>query len=120
MTALCRWSNEGCYENEDCCSESCERAHEGAHKRCSKSEINQPCYADYMCEDGLQCGRKYKCCTPYWGICNSNDECCGSEHFCTFHKGFTYKRCLFPSSLAVKSRIDATLFLVVILGTTMY
>jgi hypothetical protein len=111
----CRFSNEGCSEDEDCCSTSCERIHSGANKRCTKSEIMSPCYADYQCEDGLQCGRRYKCCAPYWGICDSLEQCCDLEHICTYHKGFTYKMCLYPSSAAVSSIFDKKLNLILIL-----
>lgn len=113
----CRFSNEGCSEDTDCCSQSCEQRHSGADKRCSKSEILSPCYADYQCEDGLQCGRKYKCCAPYWHICYSAEECCDIEHACTYHSGFTYKMCLFPASSAFKSKINIQILVILMFIT---
>lgn len=112
-SALCRWTNEGCEDDSDCCSQSCEQAHRGADKRCSAAEVNFPCYADYMCGEGLACGKKYKCCVPYWQICDNAAECCDSDHVCRHHSGFNYKRCLYrPVATATALKADVVIFII--------
>lgn len=99
----CRWSNEGCESDAQCCSSSCERAHEGTNPRCTKSEIMEPCFFDYQCNDKLECGKSYHCCAPYWAVCTSTDDCCEHQHVCREVEGFIYSRCLFPSSASSRS-----------------
>ena len=96
-TKKCRWSNEGCSLNDDCCSGSCVQQHEGTDPRCEKSAIHFPCFYSYQCEDGLACGNQYSCCSPFWGVCSDNGDCCEMKHVCRPEEGFIYKRCLMPS-----------------------
>lgn len=93
----CKWSNEGCSTNEDCCSKHCYKAHSGTNARCERSSLAEPCFASYQCEDGLSCGLKYTCCSPYWGVCIVSNDCCDPEHVCRWQEGFHYNRCLYPS-----------------------
>ncbi|KAL8559306.1 hypothetical protein ACOMHN_059997 [Nucella lapillus] len=93
----CSWSNEGCDSNQECCSKSCFRAHEGTNYRCRHSGLAESCVFDYHCGDNLEC-RDYKCCSPYWKMCTKHDDCCNKEHVCRPAEGFIYKRCLFPAA----------------------
>ncbi|OWF50297.1 hypothetical protein KP79_PYT23120 [Mizuhopecten yessoensis] len=93
----CKWSNEDCVKDSDCCSDECYLAHEGTDPRCARGTVGFPCYADYQCESGLDCGSKYKCCAPYWGICSHINQCCDKSHVCREEQGFSYRRCLYPN-----------------------
>lgn len=97
FTAQCKWSNEDCEFDEDCCSQSCVKLHEGTNPRCAKSPMHYPCFFVYQCEEGLACGSMYSCCAPYWGVCVEKDDCCDKSQVCREMDGFTYNRCL-PSS----------------------
>lgn len=93
----CKWSNENCDVDEDCCSKRCVRLHEGTFPRCAKSPMHYPCFFGYQCEKGLACGEVYSCCAPFWGVCVKKDDCCEADHVCRQMDGFTYNRCL-PNS----------------------
>ena len=95
--AQCKWSNENCDADEDCCSQRCVRLHEGTNARCEKSPMHYPCFFGYQCEKGLACGEMYSCCSPFWGVCVDIDDCCEKNHVCRQMDGFTYNRCL-PNS----------------------
>ena len=93
----CRMSNADCTQNEDCCSGSCLQAHEGTDPRCMPSPMHYPCFSSYQCEHGLACGDQYSCCSPFWGICTEQQDCCDQEnHVCRPEEGYIYKSCLKP------------------------
>ncbi|RUS84663.1 hypothetical protein EGW08_007583 [Elysia chlorotica] len=94
----CSWSNENCREHSDCCSNSCHKAHEGTNPRCRHSTLGEPCVFDYHCQDSLECGTYYNCCSPYWKICINDNDCCDPQHVCRSAEDFDYDRCLFPSA----------------------
>lgn len=92
----CKWSNEGCDSDSECCSKKCELPHPGTNPRCTKSPLYGPCIFHYQCQDRLECSRKrYQCCSPYWGTCMNRTDCCNTRHLCVPAEGFIYKRCLF-------------------------
>ncbi|XP_022312307.2 uncharacterized protein LOC111117464 [Crassostrea virginica] len=93
---LCKWSNENCQDGSECCSQGCERAHEGTSSRCLQSGLRGPCYADFHCQEYLQCGTHYHCCSPFWGVCTQKADCCDPDHVCRSEKGFYYRLCLGP------------------------
>lgn len=93
----CKWSNENCMSDSECCSEECYLAHEGTDPRCARGAVGFPCYADYQCESGLECSSTYKCCAPYWAVCSHINQCCNKKHVCREEQGFPYRRCLYPS-----------------------
>ncbi|GFS10405.1 hypothetical protein ElyMa_001322600 [Elysia marginata] len=94
----CKFPNEGCERNEDCCSNKCVDAHPGTNARCTKLGIHKPCLYTYQCEDRLRCGNN-SCCARYWGICKHARDCCDKTHHCYEVDGFYYKRCLTAPSL---------------------
>ncbi|GFO31255.1 hypothetical protein PoB_005776000 [Plakobranchus ocellatus] len=94
----CSWSNEDCREDEDCCSKSCHKAHEGTNPRCRHSTLGEPCVFDYHCQDSLTCGAHYNCCSPYWKMCIKDADCCDPNHVCRSADGFYYDRCLWRSA----------------------
>ncbi|CAL1537082.1 unnamed protein product [Lymnaea stagnalis] len=98
MAHSCSWSNEGCSEDSECCSNSCHRAHEGTNARCRHSTLGERCVFDYHCQDTLTCGRHFNCCSPYWKMCVKNSDCCDETHVCRSADGFFYNRCLYPTS----------------------
>lgn len=93
----CKWSNENCEVDDDCCSKRCVKLHEGTNPRCASSPMHYPCFFGYQCEKGLACGDMYSCCAPFWGVCIEKGDCCEKSHVCREMDGFTYNRCL-PSS----------------------
>lgn len=101
-TKKCRWSNEGCSQNEDCCSGGCVQQHEGTDPRCVPSPMHYPCFYSYQCESGLACGNQYSCCSPFWGVCTKTTECCDQiGNVCRPEEGYTYKRCLMPGNSGI-------------------
>ncbi|ESO92907.1 hypothetical protein LOTGIDRAFT_162387 [Lottia gigantea] len=105
---LCKWSNEGCSKDDECCSGTCERSHPGMNKRCTKSVLHDPCLFTYHCQSRLHCGAKNRCCSKYWGICRLPTDCCDTSFLCINVKGFHYQRCL-PSPVdgcAIKQNIS--------------
>lgn len=93
----CKFPNEGCERDEECCSEKCVEAHPGTNARCTKLGIHKPCLYTYQCEDRLKCGNN-TCCAKYWDICRHARDCCDKTHQCYEVDGFYYKRCLTPPS----------------------
>lgn len=91
----CKWSNEGCFSNQECCSNGCSLRHPGTEPRCEKSSILGPCLYNYHCERNFICGPKNKCCSDYWNDCRDETECCDPAHVCLYARGFVYKKCLF-------------------------
>ncbi|GFO08781.1 hypothetical protein PoB_003528600 [Plakobranchus ocellatus] len=96
----CKFPNEGCERNDDCCSKKCVDAHPGTNARCTKLGMHRPCLYTYQCEDRLRCGINNTCCAKYWGICKDAVDCCDPSHKCYEVDGFYYKRCLFTPSVA--------------------
>lgn len=94
----CKLSNEDCATDTQCCSGRCVKLHEGTNPRCASSPIHYPCFFSYQCEDGLSCGEHYNCCSPYWGVCSKQKDCCDAAHVCREEDGFIYNRCLTASS----------------------
>ncbi|CAC5403526.1 unnamed protein product [Mytilus coruscus] len=80
----CKWSNEGCFSNSECCSNSCSLKHPGTEPRCEKSSILSPCLYNYHCERNYICGPKNKCCSDYWNDCRDETECCDPAHDKTY------------------------------------
>jgi hypothetical protein len=93
--ASCKWSNEGCTTNNECCSGSCITRHPGTGPRCEKSSLLRPCLYNYHCENRAICGSKNKCCSDYWNDCRSSKDCCDPVHVCLYTRGFVYKKCLY-------------------------
>ncbi|XP_041357452.1 uncharacterized protein LOC121374407 isoform X2 [Gigantopelta aegis] len=94
----CAWSNEQCVHDTDCCSGLCWLAHEGTDPRCTRGSIAKSCVFDYHCKDGLECGKSYQCCSPYWQSCVQTKDCCDTEKYiCRSVTGFIYKKCLYPA-----------------------
>nr|KAG5697015.1 hypothetical protein BaRGS_005468 [Batillaria attramentaria] len=75
ISLACSWSNEGCEEDEECCSKQCYKAHEGTNARCRHSSLGDDCVFDYHCQDDLKCGKYYNCCSPYWKMCMTDADC---------------------------------------------
>lgn len=94
---MCKWSNENCNDGSECCSHNCEQAHVGTSARCLRSSLNEPCHADFHCDEYLKCGRQFRCCSPFWGVCTKRSDCCEPEHVCRSEKGFYYRLCLNPA-----------------------
>ncbi|GFR61895.1 hypothetical protein ElyMa_000116100 [Elysia marginata] len=109
----CSWSNEDCSDNSDCCSKSCHKAHEGTNPRCRHSTLGEPCVFDYHCQDSLECGNQYNCCSPFWKMCIKNSDCCDPAHVCRSADGFDYDRCLFPSA-AIRPSLWSPYFILLI------
>eukprot|EP00106_Octopus_bimaculoides_P022277 XP_014789719.1 PREDICTED: uncharacterized protein LOC106883278 [Octopus bimaculoides] len=98
----CKFYNDGCSSDAECCSGRCMQKHEGTNFRCTPSALHQPCVYDYHCSDGLECCEKtYNCCSPIWKDCMYSVDCCDPEHKCIHVKGFTYKRCLVSATADV-------------------
>ncbi|XP_060565105.1 uncharacterized protein LOC132724289 [Ruditapes philippinarum] len=93
----CKWSNENCDSDSQCCSSRCVKLHEGTNPRCASSPMHYPCFFSYQCEDGLTCGDYYTCCAPFWGVCTDKDDCCDPQYVCREEDGFIYNRCLSPN-----------------------
>jgi hypothetical protein len=93
----CRWANEECSVNQDCCSKHCVLKNPGTHHRCKQSFIGQYCLYRYHCEERLMCGSNKKCCASYWDPCSNDTHCCDPEHKCLPADGFIYKVCLYRS-----------------------
>ncbi|KAL4238155.1 hypothetical protein ACF0H5_002866 [Mactra antiquata] len=91
---MCKFSNENCDGNDECCSRRCVKLHEGTNARCASSTMHYPCIYEYHCEDGLACGDFYSCCAPFWGVCADEGDCCDETHVCREETGFVYNRCL--------------------------
>ncbi|RUS84381.1 hypothetical protein EGW08_007843 [Elysia chlorotica] len=96
----CKFPNEGCERDEDCCSRKCVDAHPGTNARCTKLGLHKPCLYTYQCEDRLRCGNN-SCCAKYWGICKHARDCCDKTHHCYEVDDFYYKRCLMAPSLGI-------------------
>nr|KAG5698011.1 hypothetical protein BaRGS_005829 [Batillaria attramentaria] len=96
----CKFSNEGCDEDKECCSGKCIQAHPGTNARCTRSSLNQSCLYTYQCEDRLTCGRNNTCCSKYWGTCSRQEDCCDRFSVCIEAEGFYYKRCLIKKQAA--------------------
>ncbi|XP_022309394.2 uncharacterized protein LOC111115097 [Crassostrea virginica] len=92
----CKWANEECADNDQCCSQSCVLKNPGTNRRCSRSSIGQECLYVYHCEDRLLCGDRRKCCASYWETCSRNQHCCDTNHRCLRAEGATYRKCLYP------------------------
>ncbi|XP_070183058.1 uncharacterized protein [Littorina saxatilis] len=90
----CKFSNEGCEYDEECCSGKCLQAHPGTNPRCTRSTLHHDCLYSYQCEDRLSCGPLNTCCSKYWGTCMRHEDCCHSQFVCIEADGFYYKRCL--------------------------
>ena len=90
----CKFSNEGCESDEECCSGKCLQAHPGTNPRCTRSTLHRSCLYNYQCEDRLICGPKNTCCSKYWGMCIQHEDCCHPQFICIEAEGFYYKRCL--------------------------
>lgn len=115
---MCKWSNENCNDGSECCSHNCEQAHVGTSARCLRSSLNEPCHADFHCDEYLKCGRQFRCCSPFWGVCTKRSDCCEPEHVCRSEKGFYYRLCLNPArssgiSLNVLARYHAMMMCLV-------
>ncbi|XP_055869188.1 uncharacterized protein LOC129923198 [Biomphalaria glabrata] len=95
----CKFPNEGCHDNSECCSGKCIHAHPGTNPRCTKLSMHKPCLYTYQCEDRLKCGSSNKCCAKYWGVCTENRDCCDDLQLCLEVEGFYYKRCLYTNNL---------------------
>ena len=114
----CRMSNADCTEHEDCCSGSCVQAHEGTDPRCMPSPMHYPCFSSYQCEHGLACGDQYSCCSPFWGICTEQDDCCDQEnHVCRPEEGYIYKSCLKPKHSHVADSSMQLLTIIMIISS---
>ena len=90
----CKWPNDGCSSNDECCSGKCELPHPGTNPRCALSSMWYPCLSGYHCEGRLKCGLDLVCCSAYWGTCSDSEDCCDKYHVCRKMKGFIYKKCL--------------------------
>ena len=90
----CKFSNEGCESDEECCSGKCLQAHPGTNPRCTRSSLHRACLYNYQCEDRLICGPRNTCCSKYWGTCSQTKDCCHPQFICIEADGFYYKRCL--------------------------
>lgn len=90
----CKWSNEDCSHDSECCSKSCEQAHPGTNNRCTQNRMNSACIYHYHCDDRLICGPDQRCCADEWGSCMEKSHCCDPEHDCIDVESFVYKRCL--------------------------
>uniref|UniRef100_A0A0L8G3G9 Granulins domain-containing protein n=1 Tax=Octopus bimaculoides TaxID=37653 RepID=A0A0L8G3G9_OCTBM len=90
----CKWSNEDCSDDSECCSHQCKQAHPGTNYRCTQNPMNYACIYDYHCVTRLICGSDQRCCAGEWGDCMHNSHCCDPAHNCIEVKGFIYKRCL--------------------------
>ena len=90
----CKWSNDGCNNNSECCSRKCERLHPGTNHRCKISSMRQPCLSGFHCDSRLKCGMDYVCCSGLWGTCSESADCCEHDHVCRKMKGFIYRKCL--------------------------
>ncbi|XP_046336907.1 uncharacterized protein LOC124118715 isoform X1 [Haliotis rufescens] len=107
---LCKWSNEGCSSDKECCSGRCEQGHPGTDARCTKSVLHQPCLYTYQCEDRLKCGSHNKCCSNYWGTCRRPSDCCNKMHYCLEVDGFYYKRCLSGTNVNINAASQSLVF----------
>ncbi|KAK6195236.1 hypothetical protein SNE40_000707 [Patella caerulea] len=108
---LCKWSNEGCDRNDECCSGSCQQLHPGMNARCTKSVLHNPCIFTHHCQDRLHCGADNTCCSKYWGTCRRQIDCCNKNYICIDVKGFHYRRCL-PApvdGVGIKQNVTAIL-----------
>ena len=90
----CKWLNNGCSSNDECCSGKCELPHPGTNPRCARSSMWYPCLSGYHCEGRLKCGLDHVCCSGHWGTCSDSKDCCEKYHVCRQMKGFIYKKCL--------------------------
>lgn len=114
----CKFSNDGCNSDSECCSGRCLQKHEGTNHRCTPSMLHQPCVFNYHCLEGLECcERTYNCCSPIWRDCMSSVDCCDSNHQCVYVKGFTYKRCLTMDALASQLLPSGPLLLISVVLT---
>ncbi|XP_076435768.1 uncharacterized protein LOC143275501 [Babylonia areolata] len=93
----CKFSNEGCESDKECCSGNCVQAHPGTNQRCTRSSLHKACLYTYQCEERLTCGPANACCSKYWGTCRNDDDCCFRDLRCLEAEGFYYKRCLMGS-----------------------
>ena len=117
--AACKWSNEGCTFDHECCSKSCSSEHPGTEPRCEKSGMLDPCLYNYHCERAQICGPRNKCCSDYWNGCRSADDCCDPAHVCLYARGFVYKKCLYgpvrPKNTGNSSNSSVLMYLYCIL-----
>ncbi|KAL8574483.1 hypothetical protein ACOMHN_060153 [Nucella lapillus] len=90
----CKFSNEGCDSDNECCSSNCVQAHPGTNHRCTRSSLHRSCLYTYQCEERLTCGPANTCCSKYWGMCSRHEDCCYRDLQCLEAEGFYYKRCL--------------------------
>ena len=90
----CKWPNDGCSANKECCSGKCELLHPGTNPRCARSSMWQPCLSGFHCDSRLRCGLDHVCCSGHWGTCSDSKNCCENYHVCRKMKGFIYKKCL--------------------------
>ncbi|KAH3850573.1 hypothetical protein DPMN_092995 [Dreissena polymorpha] len=118
--AQCKWANENCERDKQCCSGRCVSLHTGTTPRCGSSPLNYPCFFGYQCEQGLDCDNLYRCCAPFWAMCSNTQDCCDDSHICRHEYGIMYKRCLMSAAErphAKASRQSLVLLSVVLLLT---
>ena len=122
VCGLCKWANEICAADDECCSGRCDELHPGAEPRCGNSRLYFPCIFDFQCEGGLACGENYSCCSPFWGVCTQTKDCCDPEFVCREETGFIYKRCLKSSTITIVPQIHVLLMctlVIYIIGYTL-
>ena len=90
----CKWANEGCSIDSECCSGVCELLHPGTNPRCAKSGMGQPCLFQFHCDNRMKCRHNHLCCAGHWDTCSSDKDCCAPHHICRRMKGFVYRKCL--------------------------
>ena len=47
--SLCKWSNEDCNSDGECCSQRCVQVHPGTNARCMKTSMGGPCLYNFHC-----------------------------------------------------------------------
>ncbi|XP_059141914.1 uncharacterized protein LOC131929636 [Physella acuta] len=99
----CKFPNDSCEDNSECCSGKCNEAHSGTNPRCTKLGLHKPCLYSYQCQSLLLCGSKNRCCSKFWGFCNHDRDCCESKHKCLPARGFYYNRCLVTNIIPIKN-----------------
>lgn len=90
----CKFSNEGCERDAECCSFKCVQSHPGTNARCTRCSLHERCLYTHHCEERLVCGTNHTCCAKYWGTCTRREDCCNPHSFCREMDGFFYKRCI--------------------------
>jgi hypothetical protein len=75
-----------CTSNEQCCNDDCALGQDGV-KRCTPSQLGEPCLARTYCAEGLVC-RAHRCDppSPVGGPCTTDGDCEGFGALCVHQR----------------------------------